>query len=1206
MSVKGNLDSIGLEELLRAELASQGAGRLTLRNGAHYAALHLVEDGVHLLHPDLLDAEDIVQAFVDRGILDPEKLAKTRRRHASGIRLLDALTGDGAIAEAALMEILAAEAEDNFLDLMLWDEGLFTFERERIPGRERGLLGRISVDPEGLCERADQRIGERRGIAELFGKHALLFIPFAGDLPPLQDEHDIAHALHARLDGRVTTHELALELGVGRFTVLQALARLATTGLVRPATAEELEHQATIRGNEGKEQVARALVLQWVELAPTTDAPLKKLVSLAATGHDPQAQLEALCALGHHYLRAGKAGEAIHLFTEAMRKAPADEIVLAGLRLASEATGNNDSLVDGTLLIAQTKVDEGAAEEALELLAPVALSHPDNIGLHLLKARALVMLEKRSELLEQAELVGQVLGRDGCQTSVDREAVEFFRTAIESVAPDRGDLLERFRSLYDPRKARRRRWAIGFALVLVVCSAGFYFWPASAATLLARAEAAANAGEKDKASILIAELTSRFPDAPEVQDALILQNRLFPHRQTTPRRVEAEQALRKKIRGLLRGLKAALLDLPSMDAQHEVRKVLEVLETAREEKVRNSALNPVSLDLRLAAARLRNECDKRVKLLAQAAGLHDRHRRDPEALREFLAEADRQRDAAWITDLRATAELLQQLVGRHADPKLLTAIRDLEQHAESLKKTAAFYDVHAKAARVTLAGLDIEEADRRCREDAPKLMVGGHLVQADAVYERLEMLIALYKNNPIYAKLIDSLVRRQIPDFIADRRKTIRDIREDLAAAEAAEKRGDLEKSVRIRARLIQEYWLIRFEKVFTFPLLIRTVPPGANVLIDGRPAGRSPAIVRYAWSSDATVQVGAPGWTSRDVALRTADRDPSWEMEIRLAPAPLWRCEKSGNGTVGAIALGENVLRADRTGLVSLHRGRDGEVLWSAEARSLEGVRGRPAVVGKLIYVPRVDGQVRIFNASDGVLQKTLDVPRPKGHMAAQGDAAAMATADGELIVLRNGREAFRVKLDSVPTAGVIGAHGAFWIGTARGTVIRVGRGPNDRRVISVAGGNVPIGSLVATPSGMLLSTADGALVALSVSGDQRWRTEDVGDLVGAPARAGDLVAVVNRAGHVSLFNAKNGESAGSAEMGKGATHGLLGAQGVLIATRQDGSLWVYDLASKGIIADVPMGLDANVTPTLLREKHIVLGLADGCVGLFEIPHLP
>ncbi|MDF1700432.1 MAG: PEGA domain-containing protein, partial [Planctomycetota bacterium] len=940
MSVKGDLAYQGLEQLLRADLAGKGGGRLTLRHGAHYAALHLDEAGLYVLSPDLLEPATLLEAFVERGLLDREVLTRLGGGPASAIRVLDQLVADGTLPEAQLLETLALEIEDTVVDMLLWEEGAYHFETGPLEASGTGLLARICVDPVGVAERALTRLDERRDIGDRLGDHALLFEPIAGELPALQGPGDRLHEIYARIDGRTIVHEMALRMGISRFEVLSGIARLAEAGLARPVTSDHLSREATERAIEGRHAVARALALQWAETDPEDISPLRKLGSLAQEAGDKNAELEALCAQGNLFIQQGEHGQALDVFTRAMRQSPADDVVLAGMRLAAEAAGDSDALVDGTLLTAQTKLDEGQPAVALEMLDPLIASHPSNMAVHLLRARALVQSEKRTEFFEQAEAIGQVLSRDGVKSATDREVAEFFRETIAHLAPDRGDLLERFRSLYDPRLARRRAMAMLGALVLVLCGAGVYFWPASASSLLSSAQEAADGGDKQTALEMIGQLVDRFPESPEAEQAYRLQALLVPPAKTINRKQKAMQALKKDLLAKVPALQEALTALPDQAAQATLRSALEPLQASR-----RPGLAPTAEALGTTAERLQAAVLERVQVLAETAGVNERLADDAIGLREFIDKAERLRDPSWMAEVKGSSELLYGLAKLHGDRVLIVKTQELARATLGLDKAAAYYDGHITSVRLRHAQREIDEADRRCREDAPKLMVSGHLDQADACYARLETLLERYSGDDTYGRLVEGLQRRQLPQLIEDRRAQIEDIRGRLAAAQAAEDAGDLTKAVGLYASLVKEYWLIRFENVCTLPLRVETTPPGARVYIEDIEVGRTPTIVRYAWGSKTSVRVEAEGFVTVTQSLHTAEDDPPTRLHMALAPAPVWSAPTSPRTGTQPLDVAGDILTSDRRGLVSLHARTDGSIRWTRDLSSLEGVRARPAL---------------------------------------------------------------------------------------------------------------------------------------------------------------------------------------------------------------------------------------------------------------------
>ena len=165
MALQGSLGHLGLADLLQTGLAGQAAGLLSMRNGAGRAALYVGAEGLTLLEPDVLDAEDLIHAFVLRGVLSGEAVERERGEGRSGLPLIESLVASGELREAELTDVLAGWAEDTILDLLTWDEGEFRFVEGPLEQRRPGLVCRTTVDSGAVLLRAAQRLDERNEIA---------------------------------------------------------------------------------------------------------------------------------------------------------------------------------------------------------------------------------------------------------------------------------------------------------------------------------------------------------------------------------------------------------------------------------------------------------------------------------------------------------------------------------------------------------------------------------------------------------------------------------------------------------------------------------------------------------------------------------------------------------------------------------------------------------------------------------------------------------------------------------------------------------------------------------------------------------------------------------------------------------------------------------------------------------------------------------
>jgi outer membrane protein assembly factor BamB len=269
----------------------------------------------------------------------------------------------------------------------------------------------------------------------------------------------------------------------------------------------------------------------------------------------------------------------------------------------------------------------------------------------------------------------------------------------------------------------------------------------------------------------------------------------------------------------------------------------------------------------------------------------------------------------------------------------------------------------------------------------------------------------------------------------------------------------------------------------------------------------------------------------------------------------------------------------------------------------SVEGVRARPAVRGGVLYVARVDGHLVLLDAADGTERGHLDLPRPRGDLGVAGDLVGLTSEKGALIAVRDGGVAWRLELGAVPTAGTLGAHGAFWVGTARGTVVRVDAATKTRADLRVTRSTAPVESLEATADGVLVTTADGLLLSLAADGRQRWRRGDLGDLVGTPHLAGTQVVVADRAGGVHVLAAEDGRPRALLQIGSGLRGDLVAAGRTLVALGRSGRLWSYDLDRRRLLAQADLPGHGDDGPQLLPNGAIFLPVGPSAYGLVPVP---
>ena len=104
---------------------------------------------------------------------------------------------------------------------------------------------------------------------------------------------------------------------------------------------------------------------------------------------------------------------------------------------------------------------------------------------------------------------------------------------------------------------------------------------------------------------------------------------------------------------------------------------------------------------------------------------------------------------------------------------------------------------------------------------------------ADTVFAHLDKpLLTTIPLFVLMARIMVNLERRRVPTWLRTKRSQIADIRENLKAARAAEEAGDLKSASHAYVGLIRKYEYIRFETVFSLPLMVKTGLASGNGLM--------------------------------------------------------------------------------------------------------------------------------------------------------------------------------------------------------------------------------------------------------------------------------------------------------------------------------------------------------------------------------------
>ncbi len=798
-------------------------------------------------------------------------------------------------------------------------------------------------------------------------------------------------------------------------------------------------------------------------------------------------------------------------------------------------------------------------------------------------------------------------GPGGGRRRRDREIATWYRDAIAHLCPERSDLLRRFRALTDGQTGRPRRAALLLALLALLAGAGLAWWPRSSRALLEDARAAIEDGRAADAQHLLATLIERHADAPEIEEAYQLQAVLAGTAAGAGgARAAPDPALRERVEELTQRVGAALAAGPPAEALAALGPLAALLESSAGAALRATTLARLAPVFEPWLARTLREQREAVDVLARLPDAPRTAGRDPAPLRELLDRSERLPGPQAFEETRAVLEALRRYARLKPGKEAFKGLREVESLQGSLGRLLRGAGDALTAARVHLKRLEIEEAEAACRQEGPRLLVAGQLAEADALYARLGELLLWLEERSDYAGLLEEARRRQLPDLVKERRGVVQAVQAGLESARAAEAAGDLAAAARAYGALVQRFWSIRLENVFTVPLEVRVTPPGAAVRFNGQPAGAAPLLLRYPWNTQSTLTVTAEGYEPLTHLVVPREQEPVWRVDLRLRPKARWVLPQAGTLHAEPIREGAEVLAVERNGRVSLYSATDGALRWSRHFRSLEGVRTRPAMDARRVYLALLDGTLLVLDRRSGEPRAQWQGQRPVEALALWDGRAAVGTLDGALQLFDEAAGPVLLALGEKVSAGALAAHGRFWVGTTGGRLVGVHPRTHERVEVRVSARSFPVVGLCADADGLIAVAGDGTLQRLGPAGEVRWAKEAIGDIAGDPARCGDRVAVCDRRGRLLCFGVRDGRPAGAFELGAAPVGGLRSAHGLLVAALADGRLWIQHPEEPAPRCDAPLEAPALGAPGLSVDRGLLVAGADGRLALLELPDLP
>ncbi len=446
-----------------------------------------------------------------------------------------------------------------------------------------------------------------------------------------------------------------------------------------------------------------------------------------------------------------------------------------------------------------------------------------------------------------------------------------------------------------------------------------------------------------------------------------------------------------------------------------------------------------------------------------------------------------------------------------------------------------------------------------------------------ASLRKLEGILLLIEEA---GKSVDEEFRRKNPIDEA-----IAKIRSYLSAANALSKakekalaKGDWKKARALALKIEAEYPLSPNLKTLKVPVYLRTLPKGAEILLDGKLVTdgdgnplRTPAAIGIPPSRKSKILLQKAGFLSKSLTLTGKGPLPSL---VYLPVRPIHSFQSPRKWSVGPVPAGKNLLIGGFGGVLASINPLNGKERFATILKDLEEVSHPPVLCGEMAVLITSGKHLVGLDLERGeiVWSTALDKVR-NSNLLALGDRVVVLDAGG---VLRSwsvnlGKKGWTVSIEDPSKAVLRMFRGRLWVIQRSGNVSILN--PEDGEVFySRKIGEEFVGEPV---------VHDGVLYVLGLEGNIH-RFDPVRGYLGihsslkipqgvpwAMFRLGDRFAVLNDTGHL-FFEDKNGPETNrlSSLSGKPIAAPLVTSTGVYFAAEdKDGKSFLVSVDRKGQI---------------------------------------
>jgi outer membrane protein assembly factor BamB/tetratricopeptide (TPR) repeat protein len=1136
MAFKGDLKNVQLADLFQTLAQNRQEGVLTLSSRGRTHRVHFSHAGVTLLDPAVAGRRRLGEILISAGLCTDKDITDALREQAKTKKFLgEVLIEKGRVTQEQLDSILALQVEEEIYELFRTDGGLFEFtegQPDAVADRAPSKIRPLPVDHVVL--EAARRLDEWGQIQRLVPSLDDVYVAQGDPSRHARDEE--LFTVLQRLDGRHDVRDVADALLSSPFTVAKILVRLLEARAARACRPDELfsSAQALLAGGSK----TRALKLLHRLTASESSAGFSNEVAeMYRLAGDSKSAAKTRLRIAQDARAANRLDEARHQLEAALREWPSASAVLEPLVAVLRDLGDEEAELRHVRDLADVLADAGANEGALKAMERVLELAPADFDARrkysdlCLRAR---LKEKAIEVLEQEVARLKRVGGGVELTAIYKR--------ILSIDAGRKDVKRALARLRRTRADRLLRAGlvitVGVGLLALAGIVGVRWRQKSVG--LARIEAARElyaAGDLEKARAALTEVLNGTARPEVVQPAMTLLDEIDTRvtESTRAKRGEKDDAFNKKLAAIQDQAARLNFDVAFGDCARLLQTDLEPYMVER-------------VDARLLMIK-QTFLDTIARAKESARSYHEPERdEDVPAVFKKMSDAFPVELVALLPNVRTVAfESAQKLKSPPRDWMLevLTAVDSFDLMLARVKP--ALDSLRARNVRLsTLQQLSIDYLE------AVRMAEAGNIERSR---ELLRKVRDEYGQGELRAVLDKRLQRL---DAAAT---CIQQIEEHLQNKEYVAAHDQALSAAR-------EYRDLQIPSTLGIPVLLKSVPPGARIVVDGKEEGRAPLVMRVPLGSKPSVHATLEHYTSVDSTIDpSAGAEQSVELErarvteaslpSKFVAAPLWHegrlCAASRDGVLYAVEFGT----AESVNKVP--------VVKSLRTGSVSGSLVPPVGAPRGFLASVFEGKVWRIDATGPELSAvwTRDLKEEtRSPLVVVGELVLVTTDNGRVVALAlaDGSPVFEVAL-------------------------------NGRRVV---------GAPVFAAGRLLVPLAGGALAAVDPGTRSLAGVRDVGaELVGALASDGTVVVATSSTGMLLAFDATTLAPRASVQLDDLSTDPprVAWPRADVVVRR---GIAVVDLAAQRVVRTV----EATPTPTsapVLMDGLLFVGSEKGVLCAFD-----